>query len=64
MYFTGRRISTGPRSAGASRLRSVKQGWRSLAAVAGVQNPPAGGRGRAARLEGRAEQNHAPGPYP
>lgn len=62
--FTGRRISTGPRFAGASR-RSVKQWRHSLTAVERVQNPPAGGRGRTAHMEGRAEQNHSyPGSYP
>lgn len=65
MYFTGGRISAGPRSASrASRLRSVKPGRRNLAAVAGVQKPPAGGRGGAARVEGRAEHGPGPGPQP
>lgn len=54
MYFTGLRIRIGSRSGGASRLLSAKQ--CSPTAGAGVQNPPAKGRGRAALLEGRAEQ--------
>lgn len=64
MYFTGGRISAGPRSAGAPRLRSVKQERRNVTAVARVQNPPAGGRGGAARVEGRAEHSPGPGPHP
>lgn len=51
--FTGRRISPDrPGPAWASRRGSVEQRRRGLAAVAGVQSPPAGGRGRAARLQG------------
>lgn len=64
MYFTGGRISAGPRSTGASRLRSVKPGRRNLTAAVGVQNPPAGGRGGAAHVEGRAEHGPGPGPQP